>query len=146
MIKLTTNLEPAHLEDLLSREGMEPFARAMSTKHIHEIARTPMAYSIQVDGRVIACAGVVEYWKNRGEAWAFVDRKCKREFLALHHIVRDFLDHCPVRRIEAAVSTTFSAGHRWVRALGFELEAPILRAYGPDGGDCSLYARVRDHD
>jgi hypothetical protein len=94
-------------------------------------------------GRVVICGGVVEYWKDRGEAWAFIGRDCRDEFLSIHKTAVALLSDCPLRRIEAAVDRDFRAGHRWARALGFELEAPILKHYRPDGGHMSLYAKVR---
>jgi ABC-type branched-subunit amino acid transport system substrate-binding protein len=57
--------------------------------------------------------------------------------------VRRFLQACPYRRVEMTVDLDFEAGHRWANMLGFRLEAGRMLAYRPDGGTCSLYARVR---
>ena len=37
----------------------------------------------------------------------------------------------------------FKQGHRWAKILGFELETPTLRAYGPAGEDHAGYVRIR---
>ncbi len=103
-------------------------------------------YSFSILGpndRVLFCGGVVEYWQNRGEAWAIVNRRAREHFLGVHHIVRGFIENCPIRRIEAAVMLGSHNGHRWVKALGFQLEAHRVAAYLPGGQDCALYARIK---
>lgn len=95
------------------------------------------------DGRILACGGVVEWWANRGDAWMMFNNDCRVDFLKIHNAVKRFLDVCPLRRIEATVDYNFVAGHRWIKLLGFTLEAPRLRAYTMDGRDVALYSLVR---
>lgn len=95
------------------------------------------------DGKVVACAGVLPYWEDRGLAWAYLSEDAGAHFVAIHKAVKRYLDVAPFKRIEAAVDVNFEAGHRWIKQLGFELEAPVMKAFRPDGGDASLYARVR---
>lgn len=97
-----------------------------------------------LDGRVVCCAGIRKIWDGRGEAWAVFDKKVRNEFLSVHRIVRKFLDASPLKRVEASVFVDFEAGHRWVKALGFKLEAPSRKGYWPGGIDAALYSRVRD--
>lgn len=86
----------------------------------------------------------MKYWEGRGEAWAIIDDDCKKEFLTIHNFAKRFFEICPLKRIEATVDAGFSPGHRWVKMLGFKLEAPLLKSYLPNGGDSSLYAKVRE--
>jgi hypothetical protein len=67
----------------------------------------------------------------------------RHDLVRVTKMAKRFLDVCPIRRIEAAVVVDHGPGHRWAQLLGFELEAPLLRAYTPQGEDCSLYSRVR---
>ncbi|TXG77626.1 hypothetical protein E6Q11_02535 [Candidatus Dojkabacteria bacterium] len=134
--------ESKHMDMLIEQEATAYLRPYMTKKHADALENT-MAYTGIYSGKVIVCAGVVEYWANRGEAWALLDAQCRKEFIFIHNVIRRFLNICPLRRVEAAVDLNFEAGHRWVKALGFKLEAPLLRAYRQDGGDCSLYARVR---
>lgn len=101
------------------------------------------AFTGLVDGRPVICAGVIEIHPGRALSWSYVDRSAGVNFLFIHRAVRRFLELCDYRRIEAEVAFDFEAGHRWIRMLGFELEAPRLRSYLPDGRDCSIYARVK---
>lgn len=101
------------------------------------------AYTILDGARVLMCGGFVEYWENRGELWAMVAQDCKREFVGMHKIVERFVEMVPHRRIEAVVAYDFNPGHRWMRLLGFSVEAQKLRNYWPGGGDATLYSKVR---
>lgn len=98
-----------------------------------------------VDGdQVLGCAGLAEQWENRGIVWAYLSEGIgPRRFVQIHKAVVRFLEVAPLERIEATVDIDFEEGHRWLRLLGFALEAPLMRRYRPDGGDSALYARVR---
>ena len=99
-----------------------------------------------LDGeQVVAVGGVMEMWENRALAWAFIDRRAGGYFPSLHKAVKRVLDLLPYRRIEAETPCSFEQGHRWLKMLGFELEAERMRAFRVDGGDSALYARVK-HD
>lgn len=95
------------------------------------------------DGAVVACAGVVPYWNNRGLAWAYLSNIAGDHMTSVTRAVKRYLDVAPYDRIEAAVDVDFEAGHRWIQLLGFKLEAPYMSKFRPDGGAASLYARVR---
>lgn len=100
------------------------------------------SYSIEISGRVMVCCGVVQLWPGRGEAWALIDRETKKYFVQLFKVMRDLLAGVECPRIEAAIRHDFPQGHRLIRLLGFELEAPLMRKYGVTGEDYTLYARV----
>ena len=101
------------------------------------------AYTALVDGKPVACAGVVEMWPQRGYAWALLDRDAGRHLLTLTREIRARLDGLGFRRIEIAVDAGFAAGVRWARMLGFTCETPSpMRAFTPEGRDCYLFARV----
>ncbi len=119
-------------------------ANMLSREHWLRIEQQRFSYTMRVEGRVVACTGVFEYWPGRGEVWAILDKDCKEEFLYIHKAAKRFFEVCPVNRIEATVELGFPEGHRWMRLLGFELEAPVLKKYFPNGSDCSLYAKVRN--
>jgi hypothetical protein len=40
------------------------------------------------------------------------------------------------------VHAGFKDGKRWAEALGFSVETPVLRQYGPDGADHVGYLRI----
>lgn len=134
--------EAAHLTELMEEKANVYLKRVLRPEHLAALENKWAFSAISESGRVLCSAGVSELWPGRGEAWAIFHPECKREFIAIHHAVRRFLTTCSIKRVEAAVRIDFKEGHRWVKALGFELEAPRLKAYSPDGCDMALYARV----
>lgn len=100
------------------------------------------SYTAMLDGVPVAAAGVIPQWQGRSLAWAFIGDVGPRKFLGIHRAVKHFLDGCYVKRLEMTVDCDFPAAHRWAKMLGFKMEAPRMEAYNPNGGDCSLYARV----
>jgi hypothetical protein len=100
------------------------------------------AYTALVDGKPVACAGLEWYWEGRAEAWAWISGDVTPGiFVRLNRAVQRFLAAVGPGRIEAHVDCEFGNGHRWVRALGFELEAPRKKRYFPNGRDAALYVR-----
>jgi hypothetical protein len=121
----------AHLTPLIPREQMSA------------LTGSPYSYTLFSGDRIVAVAGVLEYWPGRGEAWAELAQVCRKDFLAIHNAAKRFLDVCPFVRVEATVDVDFVAAHRWAKLLGFEMEAPVMKKYGVDGHNYSLYARTR---
>lgn len=133
---------PEHLYQIQEQRATDYMRPRVTFEHAQSLAGQPHSYTVLKDGKPIACGGVLEYWMGRGEAWAVLDAVSRKDFMAVHNAARRFIAAINMRRIEAVVQTDFTAGHRWLRALGFQMEAPLLKAYDPDGRDFSLYARV----
>lgn len=107
-----------------------------------ELSASGNAWTAEVDGEVIAIAGLLPQWENRALAWALLAQSAGTHFAPIHKSIKRFLQASPFRRIEATVDVGFRPGCRWIEMLGFEIEG-YMRAYRPDGGDMLLYARVR---
>jgi hypothetical protein len=132
-------------EDLqwLRQQPGHEHLRQISDDEINRMADSLDCFSvIAKDGRVLLIGGFTAYWTGRYEAWATLNKNCRREFVGINRVVKAHLKKCRYRRVEASVEVDFEMGHRWVKALGFKLEAKRLRAFSPNGADCSLYARV----
>ena len=136
-------LEAIHVEWLLKQKSTQGFGTFWTEAHTKRLEKDRYAYTGIEGDRILFCAGVVEYWPERGEAWAIFGQNQRKDFLKIHNAVKRFLNICPLKRIEATVDFDFEAGHRWVELLGFKLEAERMRSYRMDGGDASLYARVQ---
>lgn len=130
--------------ELREQKAMAYVSNYITDQHLVALEKAPYAYTGFSGTRPVFCAGVTEYWKGRGEAWAVLDENCREDFISIHKTVKRFLDICPVRRIEAAVDVDFKPGHRWVKALGFQLETSLAKGFCINGGDASIYVRVRD--
>lgn len=101
------------------------------------------AFTALVGGKPIAVGGVKELWKGRALCWTFIARDAGGHFTELHRAVKRLLEIVPYRRLEAEARCDFPQGHRWLKMLGFTMEAERMRAYQVDGEDYALYARVR---
>lgn len=96
-----------------------------------------------INGKVVGVAGILPQWRGVGLAWAWLGRGWRAEARIITDHIRFVLDSADFHRIEAAVRVDYGRGHRWMKALGFSLETPLARKWGPDGMDYSLYARVK---
>lgn len=131
--------EPAHLISILEDPSQKETAKYVKHSDAQALSTHEYAYSVLKDGIPVACAGLLKYWNGRYEAWAFLIPGHRDAFLFIHNKVKLFLSETSIRRIEATVDMKFRAGHRWAKALGFEVECEILKAYGPTGNDFKLY-------
>lgn len=100
------------------------------------------AYTVLVDGQPIICAGLLNVGDGRAHAWALFAQHSGRYFVKLIRYIGRYLDTVSFRRIEATVDVRFFAAIRLANILGFEREG-VMKAYGRDGGDHYLYARVK---
>ena len=96
-----------------------------------------------LDGDVLAIGGIFQQWRGVGLAWAWLSRSWRRHARAITAAAEAHLSASDLVRIETAVRCDYAAGHRWARRLGFTLETPCARKWGPDGSDYSIYVRVR---
>lgn len=111
---------------------------------ISELMLTQMAvensWTGVVDGSPIACAGTVRQWPGRHTAWAYLSpetgkhmRWVTKETLIVLAAIKG--------RIELTVRCDFELGHRWAKMLGFEVETPVMKGFGPFGEDHTGYVR-----
>lgn len=87
-----------------------------------------------VDGDVIACAGTIQQWPGRHVAWAYLSHTSGPHMGWITRQVRKNLEGVQ-GRIELTVRADFEAGLRWAKLLGFDIETPRLRQFGPAGED-----------
>lgn len=134
--------KPAHL----SRLSLQPRQMFMGSfirqdGYADMLAKVGPAYTGIADFQVVMCAGVHLELPGRGTAWCLLSEHARNHLLGCTRAVEEFLSHCGVRRVQTYVETAFVQGHRWAGMLGFAREG-TLRAWGPNGEDYDLYARV----
>ena len=132
-----------HLNDLEKFHNMVSIADKLTPQVLANMEQRSHSYTVVEGSKVLGCAGVTEYYQGRGEAWAFIDKNIKQDFIKFHNQVRLFLDRVEIKRVEATVDVGFEDGVRWVKALGFIMEAPLMKNFGRSGEDCMLFSRVR---
>ena len=98
------------------------------------LEQSPNSVTLMVDGLPVVCGGTIELWPGRSQAWTFVSNVAGPHLLMATKTAQKMLRAVP-GRVEMTVVKDFVNGHRWARMLGFEVETPLLRAYGPRGED-----------
>jgi hypothetical protein len=134
---------PEHLA-AIRLQGVQASAQPMMTvEHGRQLIEQPgsLARTLLVDGVPMACAGLIELWRGRAYAWAYLSEGWERFARAVHRACLDNLQACRWRRVEMAVDVRYPQGKRWAWHLGFEFEG-VARAFTPDGRDCEIWARV----
>jgi hypothetical protein len=99
------------------------------------------SWTLEHDGQPIASGGYFPMWTGRYWAWALLNGLTRKHMTPITRYARQVLGTCPGGRLEISVRKDFQAGHRWARLLGFHIETPLLRQFGPDGADHVGYVR-----
>lgn len=133
--------EPEHLERLDLQDAQRYMVSHICVEYLKRLAVVGPALSAEVDGRIIASAGVAFQGFGMGVLWAFVSKDAGRHFVRLDRSVRRLLELTGLKRIEATTEASFVQGCRWLALLGFENEGR-MRAYGPNGEDHYRFARI----
>lgn len=138
---------PSHLLEMdlqPSQKYLEPILTELGERYyMSGPARTIM------DGEdVICCCGLLAHpapvglkpWK--AIVWTMLSDIEARQFLKIHRGVASLLNEFgkDFKRVEATVDIDFRQGHRWMKSLGFVVEAERMR-YSGMAGDQTLYAK-----
>jgi hypothetical protein len=99
------------------------------------------------DGQVIACAGLVLYWRGRAGTWCMIGADFpRRAWPWLHKQVcrrlAQAVRELRLRRVEAEALAGWQPGARWLRLLGFSPEGD-MPAFGHDGADYTRWSLVQ---
>ena len=130
LLSITAQPAQAYLRDFITPE----YCKSLEKTH---------AFTGMVNGVPVGCGGLAEIWTNRALLWSFLDRSANKHLFAITKVTKLFIDAAPYRRIEAETDCEFVEGHRWLRMLGFTLEAERMKCFRVDGGDSALYAKVK---
>lgn len=119
------------------------FAETFTPEHARALEMAGQAYTAMVDGRPIACSGLVEQWPGRALAWALLANDIgAHTFVRVSRAVRRYLDASDYRRIEMQVDADHPQAIRWAQLLGFEVEGKRAK-FLPDGRDAFEFVRIR---
>lgn len=136
--------EAWHAVDVVTRNGLEEGAPQVFAPEIaHVLAEAGESFSYLVGEDIVACGGEIDQWAGRKQAWMFLAPGSEKHLLAITRRIKDKLEVTP-GRVEMTVIKSFEPGHRWAKMLGFEVETPCLRAYGPAGEDHVGYVRINE--
>jgi hypothetical protein len=110
---------PTHLDGLDPVEGPLPPDRAEIAETYSLLGPT---FTLEHQGRILACGGVVLTSATEGRAWAVVSKEAVKFPLTLTRNARFVLDSLRRSGLEtvfAEIGLDFTAGRRWAEILGF---------------------------
>ena len=103
------------------------------------------AFTLIKDGTILAILGGFPFVPGVVHFWAFISKHVRQCPLAFHKECLKILDWYEVnekpRRMQWEVKASYDMGCRWAESLGLHREG-LMKAWGPDGSDHYLYARV----
>jgi hypothetical protein len=134
--------ESHHLRKIMLQEMQLYVEPIISEKELGEaLTASGSAYTGIKNDECVACAGVLEYAKGRGMAWALISKNIGGAFVPFVRALKRGLDLQPYRRIEMACDVDFQAAHKLALELGFTPEGR-MKCYFENGNDAILYAKV----
>lgn len=131
-----------HLAKLSLQSAQLSMSSELTNPDYAKMLEGMYAYSLIDGDDVLCCAGLMQVWPGRSVGWAMISGKAGKHFMEIHRNVAAAIRMCPDRRVEIAVDSEFPEGKRWAKMLGLTYEGR-MRAYGTDGRDHDLYARVK---
>ncbi len=149
-------IRKARLDDLISVEVQEsqrfsdPRAlmlqgATVDTEQALSAYLDAYSWALEFDGCALACIGIVPKWPGVACCWGLFSGAALGHPAALSRFARGGIEAAEIqlslRRLETTAPHAHTTAHRWLRHLGFEKEG-VARAYGLDGSDHILYARV----
>lgn len=140
------NLQVKHLAQM-AEEPMNEFVKLWPPEVLKSWEESGRSFSGFVNGQLMVCVGLAEYWDGRAHIWAVFSERAERPFVAVFRGMQKFLDSQPYRRLEMdiPIGKDFTeVALRRARLLGFEVECYMAKHYLPSGNDAILLSRVRE--
>lgn len=137
-------LKPEHLECLELQEAQKNFNQLIldPDHYVEMVTENGHAYAVIDDEKTYCVAGLIELWPERQLLWSLMSKDAGPHLFFITRAAKNLLTLFGSKRVEATIDVNFKEGHRFIKLLGFQMEAELMRAYEPDGTDCSLYARI----
>lgn len=100
------------------------------------------AWTAEIDGRAVCCAGLWHVYGETAIAWAFMAEDAGPHLLAVTRKARKAIAAAPWRRLEATATPDWPAANRWLALLGFRNRGRVQH-WGPAAVDMNWWEMVR---
>lgn len=131
------NLRPFDVEAFQQFNDFEERLRAMESYG--------NCWTAIYQGKMICCWGAYEIWDGVAEAWLITSYDFERVPISVTRGAMRFFDETAItmklHRLQLTVNTNDKIAVRWAKVLKFDYEG-LMRAYGPDGSDYIIVARL----
>lgn len=133
--------EAWHAMDIVARNNYDAPPIALQPEFAAAIEATGGSFTYIVGDEIVACGGCLPQWPGRYQAWMFFTPEAGPHMRRITRIVKAGMERLS-GRIEMTVIKDYEKGHRWAKMLGFEVETPTLKRFGPAGEDHTGYVRI----
>lgn len=106
------------------------------------IAGDNRAWTVEVEGRALACGGLYQLYPQTAVAWCLFTGDWRRVAVTVTRLARQQIAEAPWPRIEATVRADWPQAMAWAELAGLQRNA-LLRRWGWSGIDHWLFERVR---
>lgn len=130
--------KPEHFHQMTLQPAQAHCRAYVDAEYLRSLADSGPAYTLHLNGEVLACFGMCDCGPDRGVIWSFVAEFGRHHMVRLHRTASRFLSALGKRQLQAL--TDFPAGSRWLRKLGFKYERDMPEI-SPDGHLYQLYVR-----
>jgi len=133
--------ERDHVEQSLG--GPEPVPGFYA--YVAQMRVQGMSWSAEIDGTIVASAGLIPLWAGHAEAWMIGGDEIPRHAISVARQLRVMFDDVMwqhgIYRAQANIHCRFERAIRLAEWLGFEQEG-LMRRFGAEGDDYFRYAKV----
>lgn len=134
---------PEHITLVSPQPGQEADAQFLLSPAAWMAVPNTVALSGFAGGRCLGCAGLIDIEPGLALVWALLAKDAGPYMLPITRKVLRVINAYPAKRIEAAVTEGFDAGHKWLTTMGFEITKDCVKGYHHTGADATVYARER---
>ena len=110
-----------------------------------QMESAPIGSFLTDDGQVAAICGAIKRWDGVADFWMLTTNLVTKYPLSFHKeciLGLNFLTETfNIHRLQASIADKHIVSQRWAHRLGSKQEC-LMEAYGPDGANHYLYARV----
>jgi hypothetical protein len=144
---MSFTVEPFRLEHVTQNEWMgESPLSCLSNEVLQNMSHNDRGFTAKVDGKVVAVAGILLLWPGVAHAYSYLTVHSKTAYkFSLHKSVNRGITTLQqlnnLHRLETLVELGYENGYRWVEALGFTCEGPLLN-YTTDKKSFMRFARL----
>lgn len=134
----------AYADDFLG--GLDGYGSILISHAAIEIdVQEPCAWTAIIDGRILACAGILRDQSHVGTAWAAFDKdfhECAlKDKVVVTKRIKKAVRSVGYQRVQATVLESFEMGCRFLESLGMEEEG-LLRKYSYFGQNHKVYSYI----
>lgn len=101
------------------------------------------SFTVFAGDKPIAAGGTINLWPTHHQAWTYLTDEAAKHLIPITRFAVNGMRGLQ-GRITMTTPIDFEAGKRWALLLGFKVETPLLKCYGPLGEDHVGFIKLQD--